>query len=1588
MHRRITIITIITAVLLIIPLVAAQQVGCCCDPVLMNGSYMTKTACDNMNFVFVGPPPNIQTTCSQHCGATLLPTVRCGDLICQATENATTCPADCGPVVTGCETPTYTPTVTNLAIMPVKTEKAMLLSFELPCEADYITIARCEGDCTEFETIATIPPARTFKDEDLLLEFNKDYTYSVTARYKKATKDSDPATIKANTGDLECWQQPSKFCINYYTYDQYKNYLTTFGYGTTDKTDFETSFSRTINKTFGPKFNKAWQCNEYNKLTETTTSCNIKQNEYCIADERGPRCVKQTICSTGFDPFGLTATQDTCEKGITPRYCFFDKSTTTINKCYNCDPKMNCYDYKTKNACERDNCGAGECQWNPVFEDLGTGVCVDKRYNNCKLCNSAGITENSKAQSLVWEECREEKSNALSNNNYPCFFDADRKISKTCDESSCTDYTPTQCGSPEGGIKLNPDNSLAVRSEDTCGIGICEINIATRECVKNADGNQLNRDCPEGDKTCELDHYAPITTLIPTGYAGRVDFINIRLFDKKNASTPPLDNAGKKGYKTYFCIKTSDSDCLEARTFNIITTSNKLSLKNTELKDGKNVIANLQEGNNTLAYYSRDWANNVEVIKETNIYACKNCSPPQLINLTVTGGRVVGNRIYTSATKPKFTFNFDEPVQVTYAEITKPGESIQLSQMTTGRQETHEFIPTRTLLGTYNFTLNGQNANTIYFDPPGLEYQLIVDTELAGVSITPEDGSILNKTIVDVTLEFTKPVILEKITLIAESYDPYVITETPIDVTKSFSGKNNQTFTAKISNITGGKYTISIEAEGFNTLKVYKKSGFFVATQKPGMMLSEPTFGVTPYSVFGATVETPIPSECKYVFDIPTAPGTADYQFLNAFSGLGTTHNASGFIIPYGSIEEHPLHVYCKFDTFGIIQRTFNITLDPEPPKIVTAFAEPAAIAEPYYPDQEIYVTTLKVQLDKAGLCKYSTITSNFATMEGTFPGYNKIPKESHNVEVNVTEQKTHQYWVACKAKNGLLTPPQIISFTVDLTLPLNVTSSTPRGFGTLNFSIGVVGNKRVYCYFGEQEDDTTRCMGACTASYTQRHQITVSSPGEYTYYVKCAHVSGEQSEVLEMPVIIDTTPPTKPTVDDTGLPDDPEYTWSKTKIKVAFKSEDPESGISHYLITLKEATGNKIILKDYISNETTGQPIWITTTTNGSSFLLTNGKQYKFTVKAVNKVGLPSEQGESDGVTVDVTKTPETCQNGEQNLNETDIDCGGECGPCPENKKCNANDDCMSKYCDNGICETASCEDGEMNGLETDVDCGGQPCERCDNDKACMDDTNCKSDYCELNLNICIDAPPCADKKLTEGETDIDCGGSCPPCGEGKTCQANTDCLSGLNCSIEKMCTSQIVETPAQIVVIPEITEEEFPLLTTILYILFIILAIAGITFGIFIYLKPKKPVRPIITERETAKPSVMKKDELQQLKTFAKEEEIPEKDWISLEKEIKKKPLTHKKFESELEKLRKIAHKEKAKPEEPLQKLRAMLDELKEDERKDILTKYKLFRAGLLTKEEIHELFAKLKITSEYYKEHKEEFEKELETYGRKKH
>jgi len=152
-------------------------------------------------------------------------------------------------------------------------------------------------------------------------------------------------------------------------------------------------------------------------------------------------------------------------------------------------------------------------------------------------------------------------------------------------------------------------------------------------------------------------------------------------------------------------------------------------------------------------------------------------------------------------------------------------------------------------------------------------------------------------------------------------------------------------------------------------------------------------------------------------------------------------------------------------------------------------------------------------------------------------------------------------------------------------------------------------------------------------------------------------------------------------------------------------------------------------------------------------------------------------------------------CTDSIKNQDETDIDCGGDCPACVDEKNCSINTDCQSNNCENFICRLApSCIDSIQNQDETDIDCGGS-CQKCQSDKSCSVNSDCFSSICENNL--CKDLVSCTDSIQNNDETDIDCGKNCNPCELNQSCLINQDCTSNLclnlTCYPALSCTDSI---------------------------------------------------------------------------------------------------------------------------------------------------------------------------------------------------
>jgi hypothetical protein len=1076
-------------VLICIPSVSAL-IGCCCDPITLAGTFEDDASCANKNFTFAGVPAAGQT-CSDYCNAT----------------QGIPPPAVVTPPAVGCGTPGFTTPPSNVIIYPVKGEKQLKLSFDLPCPADYTEIYRCKGqDCSDFNLIDTTTNTIYFDRSGL--EFDSDYRYKLIVHYSQGS-DSDPAFATGNAGDLECWHQKDEqeFCVHEFYYEAFKDYLEIFGYKNKLASDFN-NFIPSVRAVFNSKLNRAWACNDNNLLFQKLGAVSCSSGQICISETPRARCIIPSACGQG-GVFGLFAAKTSCEA---QDYCFFDKSKTNVDFCFECSPRMTCSDYHSRSACENNACSAGDCEWNDIFTSIGGGVCIDKRFDNCPRCSQTPLTSiaNNEAHNRVFDACNPAKAAALSTENNQCFFNKNSLLAVSCSDAVCDDFSRSQCGSPTNGIQINADNSISVSSSDPCDIGVCYYSDSENRCFKDADANQI-ADCT--DRTCERDFFPPETNVFISSQSGRDDYLNIKVRDKVYANDPGSDKSEDPDYLTFVCAGTCDN----VDAFRLINSS-RLNINDLELKDGQELITTLVSGANVLKFFSVDSNRNVEIVKEMTFFACDNCAGPKALRFFVSRSNFIAGNYYTASNKPVIRIIFNEASELSTAGLITGNNQFDFNiHPSEGFNYEYTLTPIVDLPdGQYLLSINAKDENNMFMDKP-INYNLTVDTVFPLISLSPEDNSFFDEGRIEVSIASNEPILLNASVDDIVFINNYVAKKVPKSIDSLLTTENNKLFTGEVSGISSGKKALSVLASDFAGNQVIKDSSIFIGTIAPNFRLKSPSFGVSSVYEFDAIVETNTRAECRYLYNMPNAPPASEFSYLSLFSVTGDTeHTLRGLKIEENNVSKTLLHVYCKAEGFAPVRKTFEFTIDTDQPNITAAFVYPEIISDYLGPEDFRFMVELKVQTSEPTFCKYSKNTNVFDEMEKKFPGYDEVLKKSHIINITVEEEGEHTYYVACEDIAELRTEVKDLKFTIDTTVPFEISSVSDRYQQTSPLFLRIETNKHAFCYYGESEHDISTCFGDCRFSFAHVAEIPKSSNGDYTFYVKCNNgAGGITTEVL-----------------------------------------------------------------------------------------------------------------------------------------------------------------------------------------------------------------------------------------------------------------------------------------------------------------------------------------------------------------------------------------------------------------------------------------------------------------------------------------
>ena len=1221
--------------------VSACGVGCCCSPT--GGSVMPSASCKGDGMTFF----NDKTDCKIVCAVS-----QCNDGIdndnngcadfgrdtgCESATDNSESGGTCLNTGANCDNPSYTPKLTGLDISVAKGQKKFLLQWQDECKmkSSYYEISRCEGDgCTNFAVIAKIGTT-SFEDASSQLLFGTSYTYSVKAFY--ILQSATPSiTRTAGIGDEKCMgiTNQNLFCLN----------------------------------------NSGVYCNAANKLVEIGPKC--KNTGICSVSGNKASCISKPKCSyRESNPFGLFYTQQGCENNV---YCFYDKSYSTINSCFSCDPSMSCYDYKSEQACTGDKCSVGSCEWKGN-SDIGSGVCVSKQEYNCKWCDKkgSGAVETIKSYNPIFDACTKEKSTLLSEPNFPCYFS--NTESKSCSNIVCTDYSSEQCSNAQ--ITHDKFNNIVNPSSDQCGIKVCQ-NI-DGVCVKNADGDSIP-DCSGPD--CETDYFAPNTNMLATNRAGAVDQLLIDIYDKTSTKDDYVLRS-ELNYSTFICLE----PCASAgHPYSVNTSSRRLLVRSLKIFDesGRKLI-NLAEGSNTIDFYSQDPSKNIGKVRQLQIEAHANDSGPTVIYFNVSDGNIVNGKAYTKNQQPSVYLKFIEPAAITFASVlnNKTGLSIPLSS--NGQLSNNLVLTIQQNLpaGEYTLSVNAKNSKNILMPAP-FTSTIVIDNVAPSLALFPLNGSVMNVSAFAVNLSFSEEVVIDNASV------------NSISIKDFLSTLNNKLFVATF-NFSEGNKLLEASATDYAGNKVKGSTSFTVDAFPTIITLAKPRFGVSSTFIFDIVISTDNNAACRNSLDT-----NLEYEFMDNFSSTGfTNHTISGFNkIQNGDLKVHRLYVRCRDGKNISSLASFNINVNPTPPSLKRWVALPNPVVE------SPPITTLNVEANDEVLCKYSAASQQFDSMEGKFLGFDDNLFRNISLQnVTLPEEGNFVYYVACQAKSGLNSDTGSLLIKVDFSIPINITSRTKEFFNSTTVFLSVETNKKSQCKYSET--DTTVQNGTVFGAPGYFHNTVLNLPGgKHTFYVTCKDQFRQQwSDVAVISFTVDTTPPTMKYVNDTStLEANPEKTCFSDRLRVKFLGEDLESLVKEYNYSLTKRNDNTQITSSITPSD--GQWMWV------NNINLQNNTEYFFSVRARNFGSMESNSLESDGVTYDSSVCTPTTQ-----------DCKSR-GDCKIDDVCFDHFNCASMFCFNKKCQQPTCTDGKYSGTESDVDCGG-PCQtKCSEGKSCSADQDCQS--------------------------------------------------------------------------------------------------------------------------------------------------------------------------------------------------------------------------------------------------------------------
>lgn len=494
---------------------------------------------------------------------------------------------------------------------PVRGEKKVRLTWEKPCpEVLSYLLQKFNGD--QFIGAKTISGIDTvFIDDSSTLSWGETYTYKLKAIFDSGLSSKEEITATITLGDKECEGR------------------------------FNTETASWSSFCVVEQRQSVYTCTDLNTLTPVQECSSLGSTWYCAqTTATAASCKDAGICSVNTAPFGLYASKEMCYGKNDENFCSYDYSANTAaNQCASCATVQDCFDYKSRNACERNNCVSSQCAWvdvaaNPTLVDYsylfsseiysplvtssetGAGYCVEERYtqdDQCSLCSPG---------SSLFENyfCTPTVCSSLGR----CFANPEQTSCEQCKESpapdaTCYSYTSEAECVGEGGITKDEFGRLSF-SDDRCSWKGCSWNGAS--CFKdgNADGQNDCASIKGSTIACQVDNTPPKTTLNLPPVVTLQNPLVLFMSDDSSAKAGQTNPVKSVSY----CLSPAGGP-------NTCTQDRFITLKHKGLAPAESISANLSSfpadsplasgaGLYTIYFYSEDAYSNREQVQEQVVF--------------------------------------------------------------------------------------------------------------------------------------------------------------------------------------------------------------------------------------------------------------------------------------------------------------------------------------------------------------------------------------------------------------------------------------------------------------------------------------------------------------------------------------------------------------------------------------------------------------------------------------------------------------------------------------------------------------------------------------------------------------------------------------------------------------------------------------------------------------------------------------------------------------------------------------------------------------------------------------------------------